>query len=215
MLGAVYERKYEIAIYNAIGLDPTHIFLFFLPEAFVYGVIGSVAGYLVGQLLATALKVRDKLPMRRWAFHASVAAGILIAFELPPDFLLENTCFDIGANLMIFRWRLRRLYLWHFSCAAAFLTDGTPAGVSRWLAAYFNDARMLRGGHFFLQPDVRIGWRRLRRHLFAHRDQFARWRFKYGTRYRLDPAKNQLVAWVFNHRRPGDPLAIPPALRFD
>ncbi len=55
MLGSVYERKYEIAVYNAVGLNPTHIGLFFLAEAFVYGVIGSVGGYMIGQSLAMLL----------------------------------------------------------------------------------------------------------------------------------------------------------------
>ena len=52
MLGSVYERKKEIAVYNAIGLNPHHIGLFFLAESLVYGVIGSVGGYLIGQLLS-------------------------------------------------------------------------------------------------------------------------------------------------------------------
>jgi len=55
MLGAVYERKSEIAVYNAIGLNPTHIGLFFLAEAFVYSVIGSVGGYLIGQLMTIGM----------------------------------------------------------------------------------------------------------------------------------------------------------------
>jgi len=56
MLGTVYERKSEIAVFNAIGLNPTHIFLFFLAEATVYSFIGSVGGYLIGQVLTVALK---------------------------------------------------------------------------------------------------------------------------------------------------------------
>lgn len=56
MLGTVYERKSEISIYNAIGLNPTHIFMFFLAEAFVYSFIGSVGGYLIGQSLAMTLQ---------------------------------------------------------------------------------------------------------------------------------------------------------------
>lgn len=55
MLGSVYERKAEIAIYNAVGLNPTHIGMFFLAEAFVYSVIGSVGGYLIGQILSIIL----------------------------------------------------------------------------------------------------------------------------------------------------------------
>ncbi|MCA1808453.1 MAG: ABC transporter permease, partial [Lentisphaerae bacterium] len=52
MLGSVYERKKEIAVYNAVGLNPHHIGMFFLAESFVYGVIGSVGGYLIGQVLS-------------------------------------------------------------------------------------------------------------------------------------------------------------------
>lgn len=55
MLGSVFERKKEIAVYNAIGLNPTHIAIFFLAESMVYGVIGAVGGYLIGQLLSMAL----------------------------------------------------------------------------------------------------------------------------------------------------------------
>ena len=55
MLGSVYERKKEIAVYNAIGLNPHHIGMFFLAESFVYGVIGSVGGYMIGQVLSIVL----------------------------------------------------------------------------------------------------------------------------------------------------------------
>ncbi len=55
MLGSVYERKKEIAVYNAVGLNPHHIGMFFLAESFVYGVIGSVGGYLIGQVLSITI----------------------------------------------------------------------------------------------------------------------------------------------------------------
>jgi len=55
MLGSVYERKKEIAIYNAVGLNPNHIGMFFLSEAFVYSVVGSVGGYMIGQVLSIGL----------------------------------------------------------------------------------------------------------------------------------------------------------------
>ncbi len=56
MLGTVYERKSEIAVFNAIGLNPTHIFLFFLAEAVVYSFIGAVGGYLIGQILTVTVQ---------------------------------------------------------------------------------------------------------------------------------------------------------------
>ena len=52
MLGSVMERKREIGIYNAIGLNPTHVMVFFLAESLVFGLVGSVAGYLIGQILS-------------------------------------------------------------------------------------------------------------------------------------------------------------------
>ena len=55
MLGSVFERKREIMIYNAVGLNPTHIGMFFLAESFVYSVVGSVGGYLIGQVTAIVL----------------------------------------------------------------------------------------------------------------------------------------------------------------
>lgn len=55
MLGSVMERKKEISIYNAIGLNPTHVMVFFLAEAMVFGLVGAVAGYFVGQVLSVAL----------------------------------------------------------------------------------------------------------------------------------------------------------------
>lgn len=59
MLGSVYERRREIDIFNAIGLNPIHIGLFFVAEALVYGIIGGVGGYLIGQLLARGINAMN------------------------------------------------------------------------------------------------------------------------------------------------------------
>jgi len=52
MLGSVMERRREVGIYNAIGLNPGHVVMFFLAESLVFGLVGSVAGYLIGQALS-------------------------------------------------------------------------------------------------------------------------------------------------------------------
>ena len=52
MLGAVYERVREIGIFSSTGLAPSHIAILFLAEAFVYAILGSVVGYLIGQSTA-------------------------------------------------------------------------------------------------------------------------------------------------------------------
>jgi hypothetical protein len=55
MLGSVYERTHEIYIYSSLGLAPTHIAFLFIAEAMVYAVVGAVAGYLFGQIMAKLL----------------------------------------------------------------------------------------------------------------------------------------------------------------
>ena len=55
MMGSVYERFREIGIYSSVGLAPTHIAFLFIAESCVYAVLGTVAGYLVGQMIAKLL----------------------------------------------------------------------------------------------------------------------------------------------------------------
>ncbi len=55
MMGSVYERFREIGIYSSVGLAPGHIAWLFMAESCVYAVLGVVAGYLTGQIIAKAL----------------------------------------------------------------------------------------------------------------------------------------------------------------
>ena len=52
MIGAVYERKREIAVYTAVGLAPTHVAFLFIAEALAFAVISVVLGYLLAQTSA-------------------------------------------------------------------------------------------------------------------------------------------------------------------
>ena len=52
MLGAVWERTREIGTFNAVGLAPAHVSGLFMAEAVALGVVGAVAGYLLGQTAA-------------------------------------------------------------------------------------------------------------------------------------------------------------------
>lgn len=61
MLGAVFERRGEIAVCSSVGLSPAHVSSLFLAEACVYGVLGGIAGYLVGQGVARFLSANDLL----------------------------------------------------------------------------------------------------------------------------------------------------------
>jgi len=134
-----------------------------------------------------------------------------LAFELPRGFLLENTMFDIGAKLMAFRWRLRRFYLWHFSCADMFLKDGVV--LEEWVTGYVNGFGRIPGPVFYPGTDGELTWRRRGPWIF-HRDEIGRWCFHYKIRCQHDRERNQVVAWVYNYRRPEDLEKIPPAFRF-
>ena len=125
-----------------------------------------------------------------------------LAFRLPREFALERAEFDIGAKLMVFAWRRRRYFLWHFSCADVFLKGGvTPA---EWACGYLNGSRLLRGAVF--HPDGRggIACRRRRPFFFGHREEIARFCFRYQVVCRLVEPDNKLVVSVFHYRRETD-----------
>ena len=61
MLGAVWERTREIGTFNAVGLAPAHVSGLFMAEAAALGVVGAVAGYLLGQTAAQLLGHRGWL----------------------------------------------------------------------------------------------------------------------------------------------------------
>ncbi|MFH1913098.1 MAG: FtsX-like permease family protein [Pseudomonadota bacterium] len=49
MIGSVYERKPEIAVYTSVGLAPAHVAFLFIAEALAFAVISVVVGYLLAQ----------------------------------------------------------------------------------------------------------------------------------------------------------------------
>ncbi|MBL7171138.1 MAG: hypothetical protein ISS46_04000 [Candidatus Omnitrophica bacterium] len=52
MMGSVYERFKEIGIYSSVGLAPVHIGSLFIAESCVFAILGAIAGYLIGQVIA-------------------------------------------------------------------------------------------------------------------------------------------------------------------
>ena len=78
MLGSVLERKREVSIYNAIGLNPGHVMMFFLAESVVFGLVGSVAGYIIGQLLSLGLSQYLDLNLN----YSSTAVMVVIMLSI-------------------------------------------------------------------------------------------------------------------------------------
>lgn len=52
MIGSVYERKREIAVYTSVGLAPSHVSFLFIAEALAFAVLSVVLGYLLAQTCA-------------------------------------------------------------------------------------------------------------------------------------------------------------------
>ncbi len=142
MLSTVYERKAEIAIYNAIGLNPRHIFIFFLAEALVYGVIGAIGGYLIGQILAMIAQTFDLVRgmnvnfsslMVVWAILFTIS--LVLLSTLYPAWVATRTAVPSGTS----RWGLPPHDGTRMEVDLPFIYDpGLVAGVMAYLHEIFS-----------------------------------------------------------------------------
>jgi hypothetical protein len=83
MIGSVYERKREIAIYTSVGLAPSHVSFLFIAEAMALAVISVVLGYLLAQTSAklfseTALWSGITVNYSSWAGVAAMVLVIIV-----------------------------------------------------------------------------------------------------------------------------------------
>jgi ABC-type lipoprotein release transport system permease subunit len=76
MSASVYERRREMNVLSAVGLNPSHITMLFVDQAIIIGLIGGALGYLLGTglyqvfiLFPTDIVVRQKLSLG-WSFVA-------------------------------------------------------------------------------------------------------------------------------------------------
>ncbi len=109
MLGAVYERTQEIGTFNAVGLAPGHVSGLFMAEAVALGVVGTVAGYLLGQGAAQLLAQGGFLPgleLNYSSLGAVITVGaialLVVASALYPARMAGRICTP-GIER---RWRL-------------------------------------------------------------------------------------------------------------
>jgi len=82
MSSSVYERKDEMNILSAVGLNPSHITMLFVNQAIIIGLIGGAIGYLLGTglyqvfvLFPTDIVVRQKISLG-WSL-AALTIGIV------------------------------------------------------------------------------------------------------------------------------------------
>ena len=98
MLGAVYERFREIAVYSSVGLAPMHIALLFIAEACVYAVVGVTLGYVLGQGLGKILIGLDLVQgmdlnysSMSAIFSAMMVMGVVLLSTIYPARIAANT----------------------------------------------------------------------------------------------------------------------------
>jgi len=124
-----------------------------------------------------------------------------VAFDLGVEFSLNGTSLHAGRKLMIFQWGLRRLFIWHFSLADVILKRND---IGQWAVDFLKESKVVCGPVFELDEDGSIRSRRTLRYPLGHYEEIGRQCFRYQAGYRHLPKKNQIVLWVFNHRRPED-----------
>ena len=132
-----------------------------------------------------------------------------VSFELPSDFRLVNTSLQAGRKLLIFHWRLRRLYLWYFSLADILLKERR---LEEWAAAFLNSYKGIKGPTFAPGADGEIRVKRSWRRRLGHFEEIGRLCFRYHVRAIRDPEKNRVILLVFNYRKARDLEKIPESL---
>lgn len=124
-----------------------------------------------------------------------------IAFQLQKDFRLSATSFQAGQKLLVFEWKLRRLFIWFFSLADILLKKQP---IEKWCAGYLNEFKAISGVRFSAAEDGKIIARSQWRRLFGNVEPAIRGCLRYQAWCGLLPDKNQVFLGVFNYRREKD-----------
>jgi hypothetical protein len=124
-----------------------------------------------------------------------------VSFKLRHEFKLGATSFQAGRKLLVFEWRLRRLYLMFFSLADLLCKDRS---MEKWSADYLNGFKGISGVKFAEGSAGEIvavhnGWRFL-----GNMEPVMRGCLRYKAWCRLVPDKNQMLLGVWNYRRHED-----------
>ena len=86
MLGNVRERRAEIGILCAIGFRSSQILLLFLGKAFLFGILGTLLGFVVGALAVASLGEMpagwELLRNPEAPIHFGLALGLAVALSV-------------------------------------------------------------------------------------------------------------------------------------
>jgi ABC-type antimicrobial peptide transport system permease subunit len=85
MISSVYERQREIAIFSAVGISPKQIGALFFAESLVYGIVGTVVGYLLAMVsgaLISRVGLLEGLSLNYSSLSSIYATAIVISVVL-------------------------------------------------------------------------------------------------------------------------------------
>ncbi|HPP30177.1 MAG TPA: hypothetical protein PLE69_04550 [bacterium] len=164
MLGAVYERIREIGTYSAVGLAPVHISSLFLAESMVYAVMGSVAGYLLGQVVARILMVTGLLKglVLNYSSLSAVFATLIIFITVILSTLYPaRKAAQMAVPDVTRRWILPEPKgdNWEFEFPFT-VAEIEVLGLATFLTDYFNSYQDVSLGNFYTGGAV-LGYEKL------------------------------------------------------
>lgn len=155
MLGSVFERVKEIAIFSSIGLSPTNIAMLFIAEALVYGIIGAVSGYLIGQFLAKVISYFHILPGLYLNFSstsAELAIGLVIAVVLLSTIFPARKASEVATPAVDRTWKVPEPEGDIWKITLPFAVAGAQAnGINQFLAEWFRAYEEQSVGDFLTQ----------------------------------------------------------------
>jgi hypothetical protein len=144
MLGSVFERIKEIHIFSSIGLAPSHIGMLFIAEAMVYAILGSVAGYLLGQFTSKILVWTHWLPdlyLNFSSVSAVMTTLIVVGVVLLSTLYPARKASEVATPAIDRTWRVPEPDGDHWIVPLPFAVTGEQASglnsfLGEWFAAY-------------------------------------------------------------------------------
>jgi hypothetical protein len=155
MMNAVYERTKEIAIFSSIGLSPGNVAMLFIAEAMVYAVIGSLAGYLIGQGISKFIATFHLLPGLTLNFSSTsavAATGIVVAVVLLSTIYPARKASEVATPSVDRTWKLPDPVGNEWQIKLPFAITGNQAtGVNSYLVEWFQSYEEQSVGDFLIQ----------------------------------------------------------------
>jgi hypothetical protein len=158
MLGSVFERVKEITIFSSVGLSPGNIAMLFFAESLVYAVIGSVAGYLIGQGVAKLLTYFNLLPgltLNFSSMSAVLSTLTVVTVVLLSTIYPARKASEVATPALDRTWKLPEPDgdVWTITLPFA-ITGNQAEGVNGFLAEWFHSYEEQSIGDFLTQ-DIR------------------------------------------------------------